>query len=74
MDRVSLKDKLTKMHEQILETKRGAAQWVMTRHEEIDDFLASRVQINDVLVPVKKQTVGEKMVGMPVACIRTSKR
>ena len=27
--------------------------------EEIDDFLASQNQINDVLVPVKKEILGE---------------
>ena len=35
---VSLTDKLTKVNEQVLDLK-AAAQWVMTRQAEIDDFL-----------------------------------
>ena len=69
---VSLKDKLTKINEEILDHKR-AAQWVMTRQEEIADILAPQNQINDALVPVKEETLG-KMVGMPVACIMKDTR
>ena len=66
---VSLKDKLTKINEKILHL-RGAAQRVMTREEEVDDFLAPQNQINDVPVPVRQERdPGEKMVGMLVACI-----
>ena len=46
--------KLTRINEQILDLK-GAAQWITTGQEEIDDFLASQSHINDVLVPFKKE-------------------
>ena len=38
---VSLKDQLSKINEEIFDLKE-AAQWAMTRQEEIDDFLAYR--------------------------------
>ena len=40
---VSLKDQLSKINEEILNLKE-AAQWAMTRQEEIDDFLAYRTR------------------------------
>ena len=52
-----MKAQLTKINEQILDLKE-AAPWVMTRQQEIDDFLAPQNQLN-VLVPLKK-TLGEK--------------
>ena len=39
---VSLKDKPTKINEQILDLK-AAALWVWTRQEEIDDFFGATV-------------------------------
>ena len=50
---------VTKINEQILGLVE-AAQWVMSGQEEIDDFLAPPNHINDVLVPVKKETLREK--------------
>ena len=49
---VSLKDKLTQIDEQISDLNG------MTRQEKIDNFLAPQNHINDVPVPVKKETLG----------------